>query len=81
MIDVAVIIVSWNVRNYLADCLRSVAADLRASRLRGEIWVVDNASTDGTVSLLRDLYPQIHVIANQTNVGFGAVSYTHLLAI
>ena len=57
MIDVAVIIVSWNVRNYLADCLRSVAADLRASRLRGEIWVVDNASTDGTVSLLRDLYP------------------------
>ena len=52
MIDVAVIIVSWNVRNYLADCLRSVAADLRASRLRGEIWVVDNASTDGTVSLL-----------------------------
>ena len=74
MIDVAVIIVSWNVRNYLADCLRSVAADLRASRLRGEIWVVDNASTDGTVSLLRDLYPQIHVIANQTNVGFGAAN-------
>ena len=74
MIDVAIIIVSWNVRNYLADCLRSVAADLRASRLRGEIWVVDNASTDGTVALLRDLYPQIHVIANQTNIGFGAAN-------
>ena len=53
MIDVAVIIVSWNVRNYLADCLRSVAADLRASRLRGEIWVVDNASTDGTADWLQ----------------------------
>ena len=42
MLDVAVIIVSWNVRNYLSDCLRSVAADLRASRLRGE------AVTEGT---------------------------------
>ena len=74
MIDVAVIIVSWNVRNYLSDCLRSVAADLRASRLRGEIWVVDNASTDGTVELLADLFSQVHVIANHTNVGFGAAN-------
>jgi GT2 family glycosyltransferase len=74
MIDVAVIIVSWNVRNYLSDCLRSVAADFRASRLRGGIWVVDNASTDGTVALLRDLFPQVHVLANETNVGFGAAN-------
>ncbi|HEY1409279.1 MAG TPA: glycosyltransferase family 2 protein [Promineifilum sp.] len=74
MIDVAIIIVSWNVRNYLSDCLRSIAADLRTSRLRGEIWVVDNASTDGTVALLEDLFPQVHVIANQTNVGFGAAN-------
>ncbi len=74
MIDVAVIIVSWNVRNYLADCLRSVAADLRVSRLNGEVWVVDNASTDGTVALLADLFPQVHVIVNQDNVGFGAAN-------
>jgi GT2 family glycosyltransferase len=74
MIDVAIIIVSWNVRKYLVDCLRSVAADLRESRLRGEIWVVDNASTDGTVELLEDLFSQVHVIANQTNVGFGAAN-------
>ena len=74
MIDVAIIIVSWNVRNYLSDCLRSVAADLRVSRLQGEIWVVDNASTDGTVALLEDLFPQVHVIANQENAGFGAAN-------
>ena len=74
MIDVAVIIVSWNVRNYLADCLRSVAADLRVSRLNGEVWVVDNASTDGTVALLADLFPQVHVIVNQENLGFGAAN-------
>jgi len=80
MLDVAVIIVSWNVRNYLSDCLRSVAADLRASRLRGEIWVVDNASTDGTVELLEDLFPQVHVIANQHNPGFGAANNQGLRA-
>src|SRR5690606_36563289 len=74
MIDVAIGIGSWNVRNYLSDCLRSVAADLRVSRLKGEIWVVDNASTDGTVALLEDLFPQVHVIANQANLGFGAAN-------
>lgn len=73
-IDVAVIIVSWNVREYLADCLRSVCADLTRSQLRGEIFVVDNASTDGTVALLKDLFPQVHVIANEENLGFGAAN-------
>ena len=74
MIDVAVIIVSWNVRDYLADCLRAVCTDMYQSGLTGEIWVVDNASTDGTVSLLEDLYPQVHVIANRNNPGFGAAN-------
>ena len=74
MIDVAVIIVSWNVREYVADCLRSVCADLHGSQLHGEIFVVDNASTDGTVSLVRDLFPQVHVIANEENRGFAAAN-------
>lgn len=74
MIDVAIVVVSWNVREYLADCLRSVCADLIRSEVRGEIWVVDNASTDGTVSLLRDLFPQVHVIANEENRGFAAAN-------
>ncbi len=74
MIDVAVIIVSWNVREYLADCLRSVCADLGRSQLQGKIIVVDNASTDGTVSLLRDLFPHVLVIANEENLGFAAAN-------
>jgi hypothetical protein len=74
LIDVAVIIVSWNVRDYLADCLSAVCTDMYQSGLTGEIWVVDNASTDGTVSLLEDLYPQVHVIANRDNPGFGAAN-------
>jgi GT2 family glycosyltransferase len=71
-LDVAIIIVSWNVRDVLSDCLRSLGNELDRSRLHGQVWVVDNASTDGTVALLADLFPQVQVIVNQHNVGFGA---------
>ena len=74
MLDLAVIIVSWNVRDYLADCLRSVYADLDRCRLAGEIWVVDNNSTDGTQELLRDVFPSTHLIINDDNPGFGAAN-------
>lgn len=73
-IDVAVIVVSWNVREYLANCLRSVCTDMRQSGLNGRIWVVDNDSTDGTVDLLDNLFPHVKVIANKHNVGFGAAN-------
>lgn len=74
MLDLAIIIVSWNVRDYLIGCLRSVYAELGHSGLRGEIWVVDNASTDGTVELMTSLFPQVHLIANSNNPGFGAAN-------
>ncbi|MCA9935478.1 MAG: glycosyltransferase family 2 protein [Ardenticatenaceae bacterium] len=74
MLDVAVVIVSWNVRDYLGPCLRSVFADFRLSGLHGEVWVVDNASTDGTVEFVRNVFPQVHVLANEENVGFGAAN-------
>jgi GT2 family glycosyltransferase len=74
MLDVAVIIVSWNVREYLADCLRSVFAELECSQLSGQVWVVDNNSTDGTQDLLSDLFPTTQLIANQDNPGFGAAN-------
>jgi N-acetylglucosaminyl-diphospho-decaprenol L-rhamnosyltransferase len=74
MFDLAVIVVSWNVRNYLADCLRSVYADLHRSDLRGEVWVVDNASTDGTRQLLDNLFDHTRLIANENNPGFGAAN-------
>ncbi len=74
VLDVAVVIVSWNVREYLADCLRSVCNDLARSPYHGEMWVVDNASTDGTVSLLKDLFPQVHVVVNDRNEGFATAN-------
>jgi N-acetylglucosaminyl-diphospho-decaprenol L-rhamnosyltransferase len=74
MLDVAVIIVSWNVRDYLADCMRSIYNDLDRCGLRGEIWVVDNNSTDGTQNLLEDLFPTARLISNQHNPGYGAAN-------
>ncbi len=74
MLDVAVIIVSWNVRDYLADCMRSIYNDLDRCGLRGEIWVVDNHSTDGTQHLLEDLFPTARLIINQHNSGYGAAN-------
>lgn len=74
MSDLAIIIVSWNVRNYLADCLRSVYADLNRSHLSGTVWVVDNASTDGSQALVSDLFPHANLISNSHNAGFGAAN-------
>lgn len=68
MNDLSVVIVSYNVRYYLEQCLDSVA---RAARgLSVETWVVDNASTDGSVEYLRPRFPSVHFIANSENVGF-----------
>jgi len=74
MLDVAVIVVSWNVRDYLADCLRSVYADLERSQHTGTICVVDNHSTDGTQELLSTLFPSTRLLVNDHNPGFGAAN-------
>jgi GT2 family glycosyltransferase len=64
----SVIIVSYNVRHYLAQCLDSV---VRATvGMEADIWVVDNQSQDGSVTYLRELFPQVHYIENEENVGF-----------
>lgn len=74
MLDLAVIIVSWNVRDHLSECLASTYAELNRSRLHGAVWVVDNGSTDGTLALLDNIFPHTHVISNQHNAGFGAAN-------
>ena len=63
-----VVIVSYNVKHYAAQAIRSVLR--AASHLQVEIWVVDNASSDGSVEYLRSLFPHIHITAGQENVGF-----------
>lgn len=73
-IDISVVIVSWNVRQYLGECLRSVHAELDRSHLNADVWVVDNASVDGSAEFVRDLYPNTNVVANRENLGFGAAN-------
>src|SRR5688572_15367533 len=64
----SIIIVSWNVRALLLKCLDAVYGDPSAPPL--EVLVVDNASSDGTVTAVLAHYPQTVVIANAQNVGF-----------
>lgn len=68
MVDISVIIVNWNTRDLLAQCVDSIVE--HADGLSLEIIVVDNASTDDSVAMLRQNYPTVRVIANSSNVGF-----------
>ncbi len=70
--DLAIITVSYNTRALLAQCLQSVAAGLEYSRLTGQIWVVDNASTDGSAQMVRQRFPQVRLVAHHENLGFAA---------
>jgi len=70
--DISVIIVSYNVREFTGNCLKSLLQ--YQSDLSLQILVVDNASTDGSVEYLRAHFPQVTVIANSVNVGFGAAN-------
>ncbi len=67
-IDLSIIVVSWNVRDFLAACLDSIRAG--AGDLSLEVIVVDSASTDDTVTVLRERYPWVRLLAQPQNVGF-----------
>ena len=63
-----VVIVSYNVRPYLEQCLQSVQSALEG--IEGEVFVVDNHSDDDSVEAIRTHYPWVRLIANQENLGF-----------
>lgn len=65
-----VIILNWNTRELLRDCLRSVFAS--SGSLAFEVCVVDNASTDGSAAMVRAEYPQVRLIESQENRGYAA---------
>ena len=69
---VSFIIVSYNTRQLLADCLASVQAQTRG--VAYEIIVVDNHSTDGSVEMLAAQFPKVRRIENPDNPGFGAAN-------
>lgn len=82
--ELSIVIVNWNTRDLLAQCLESIissqisvarhkAADLTADDwlLTTEVFVVDNASTDGSAQMVRERFPWVRLIENRENVGFG----------
>jgi len=70
--DLSIIIVNRNTKELLRQCLESIERTVRG--LSYEIIIVDNASADGSVALLREGFPAVHLIENSENRGFGAAN-------
>ena len=68
-IDLTICIVNWNTRDILRKCLQSIYT--YSEDLAIEIIIVDNASTDGTVGQFKSEYPDVLIIENKNNIGFG----------
>jgi len=68
MIDLSIIIVNYNTKEFLRNCLNSVVESTK--NISYEIIVVDNASRDGSVEMIGKECPQVRLIANKQNVGF-----------
>ncbi len=66
--DLSVIIVNWNTRDILMDCLESL--NRSGTECRMEVLVVDNGSEDGSVSAVRERFPEVKLIENGTNLGY-----------
>jgi len=72
-IDLSIIIVSYNTRDLLRDCLASIAKAEREG-LAIEVVVVDNGSTDRSDQMVENQFPQVKLIANKKNIGFAAAN-------
>jgi GT2 family glycosyltransferase len=65
---ISIVIVSWNAKTFLAECLESLQGSVYDGQM--EITVVDNASSDGSVEMVRALFPAVNLICNDGNLGF-----------
>jgi N-acetylglucosaminyl-diphospho-decaprenol L-rhamnosyltransferase len=66
---VTIAIVSWNTRELLVRCLESLQPEVGAGR--ADVWVVDNASSDGSAEMVRERFGWANLIASEENLGFG----------
>lgn len=70
--DISIIIVNWNTRELLLECLASIFETVK--NMTFEVWFVDNASVDGSVESVKNNYPDINIIENERNLGFAAAN-------
>jgi len=76
--DLSIIIVNYNVKHFLIQCLHSVQQAMErlkngsqnAKEFRAEVFVVDNNSVDGSVAELREKFPWVKILVNEKNLGF-----------
>ena len=68
----SIVIVSWNTRELLRECLESVREHPPGCSF--DVWVVDNASSDGSADMVRESFPDVRLIANEENLGFAAAN-------
>ena len=66
--DLAIIVINWNTRQTLHECLASIKTNVK--NISVETVLVDNGSTDGSVDMVRENYPDIRIIQNPENYGF-----------
>lgn len=66
--DISAIVISYDGSRFISQCLSTLLADLRGSD--HEVIVIDNASSDDTVSIIEDDFPSVRVIVNELNIGF-----------
>ena len=67
---ISIVIVNYNTRDLLADCLKSLGEHCPDA----EIVVVDNASRDGSVAMVRDAFPAVTLVESETNLGFAGAN-------
>ncbi|MFH1233529.1 MAG: glycosyltransferase family 2 protein [Patescibacteria group bacterium] len=66
--DLTIITVTWNVKDYVRNNFKSIYENTK--NIKFEIYAVDNNSKDGTVGMIRNEFPEVHLIANNYNAGF-----------
>jgi len=71
-LDVSVVIVNWNTRDVLRDCLASVYTNTK--NIRFEVIVIDNASSDGSAEMVRGEFPHVILLMNPRNLGFATAN-------
>ena len=64
----SIIIVNYNVKYFLEQCLQSI--ELASKKIKKEVLIVDNNSTDGSSLMVRKKFPKFKLIENKKNVGF-----------
>lgn len=79
--DISIIIVSFNTKDLLHKCLKNLYENIKKIDLSTEIIVVDNDSKDGSVQMIEKCFPEVKIIKNNVNLGFGkanniAMKYT-----